>query len=130
MNLVLEKFPNFRKSWQEHLNWWGGDKPGFGNDMSAFYRYVHELLVKDPSTLEIKEIFSFIEFLMQEGDQSVGDVTATCFLENLINAVAWKTIPASSFVPLLGEKSREYCKGWDEFCGDKTEGLWSDIEKK
>jgi len=36
---------------------------------------------------------------------------------------SWKTISSLSFVGLLGSKSKEYCKGWDEFTGVKTEGL-------
>lgn len=60
---------------------------------------------------------------MLEGNDKVRDAVATCFLENLINAVAWGRIPSSSFIHLLGEESKKYYKAWDEFTGVKTEGL-------
>jgi hypothetical protein len=89
--------------------------------MFEFTDYVSDL-IEQGETKDLPRIFTFIEKLIVEGDQDVKDAAATCFLENLIN-YSDNTIPASSFVPLLGPKSRDYCKGWDEFTGVKTEGL-------
>jgi hypothetical protein len=33
-------------------------------------------------------------------------------------------IPYERFIPYLGEKSKEYCRAWDEFTGVKSPGLW------
>jgi hypothetical protein len=124
MDLILKKFPGFKAAWQEHLNWWGGDISGLSNDMSAFSDYALSLLKSNKHDQEIKHIFIFIEQLVADGDQAVRDAAATCFLENLINATSWGRISASSFAHLLGTKSKNYCKAWDEFTGVKTEGLW------
>lgn len=124
IKLILQKFPGFQNAWQEHLDWWGKETPGFCNDMAAFSRYTIMLLKEKKNEQQLKEIFAFIEELMNVGTIEVKEAVATCFLENFINAVAWGRIPASSFVYLLGEESKKYCKAWDEFTGVKTEGLW------
>lgn len=123
MNLVLQKFPSFQKMWQEHLDWWEGEAPGFSNDMSVFSDYVLELLKVDNNSEEVREIFIFVEYLLNNGEQSVKNATKTCFLENLINATSWKRINALDFVDLLGVKSKKYCQAWDDFTGIKTDGL-------
>lgn len=129
MNTILKKFPGFEKKWQEHLAWWGEDVPGLSNDMSSFSDYILELLQNDEHADELKEIFAFIEELMTDGSKEVQEAVATCCLENLINATSWDRISASSFVHLLGKESKEFCKGWDEFTGAKTAGLWADNDK-
>ncbi len=126
MNLILQKFPSFNDAWEKHLAWWENDKPGLCNDISVFSRYVIELIQKGESEEKLKEIFTFVEKLMNEGSQKVQEAVATCFLENLINATSWETISPASFVNLLGPESKEYCKAWDEFTKVKTAGLWDD----
>lgn len=126
IRLILEKFPDFKEMWQEHLDWWGEDTPGFSNDMAVFSEYTIKVLQKEHKIPELKVIFQFIEALMHEGTGTVKDAAATCFLENLINATSWGTVSPSSFVHLLGKESIKYCKAWDEFTGVKTKGLWDD----
>lgn len=123
MKLVLDKFPGFQNAWQVHVEWWEGEEAGFCNDMSAFSIYTRDLIKHGKSHEEVKNIFDFIEELVVSGTEEVQTVATTCFLENLINAVDWGRIPASSFVHLLGKESREYCKAWDKFTGVETEGL-------
>ena len=98
--------------------------PGF-SIMVEFSHYIKDILAKNDAANRdaIKLAFELAEKFMIEGDDSVKNAVATCFLENLINAVAWGDISAMSFVNLLGEGSRKYCKAWDEFTGVKTEGL-------
>lgn len=122
MQLILKNFPNFEVEWQEHLAWWDGDPAGLSNDMAAFSRYVLGLLKKNQHNEETQEIFIFVEKLLIEGDEAVGNAAATCFLENLINAISWGRVPAN-FIYLMGPESKKYCKAWDDFTGVKTEGL-------
>lgn len=88
------------------------------------YLFAERLLNTEPNNPILVKIFDFIEMLMCEGDQIVGDCAATCFLENLVNYAGHGSVQASSFIPLLGPESREYCKGWDKFTGVQTPGLW------
>jgi hypothetical protein len=121
MQLILNKFPGFQERWQKHLDWWEGEEAGLCNDMSQFSRYVTELIV-DKQLDNLPQIFDFIEILMIDGDLDVQNAAATCFLENLINITS-ETIPASSFISLLGAESRDYCKAWDDFTGVQTVSL-------
>lgn len=75
--------------------------------------------------LGIKKIFDFVEFLLCNGDESVQNGAATCFLEHLFN-IDEAGIKFKTFYPYLGKNSVDYCRGWDEFCGMRTEGLWDD----
>jgi hypothetical protein len=130
MKMILEYFPKFQEKWQEHLDWWEGESAGLCNDMAEFSHYIRDLILRKDNKNEeaIKLAFILIERLMVEGTEEVQTAAATCFLENLINAVSWERISAESFVHLLGKESKAYCRAWDEFTGVKTEGLWIDEE--
>lgn len=123
--IILQTFPEFKKIWEkEIIESWGGES----NDsviMIEFSRYIKNMIAKNDIADQscIKLAFELAEKLMNEGASAVQDAVATCFLENLINAVAWGDIPPTSFIHLLGEESKKYCKAWDEFTGVKTEGL-------
>lgn len=126
IELMLEKFPDFEKAQKEYMALFGEDS-GISGNMSAFSHYVIDLIEQNKINKDdLNKIFNFIEELMEEGTDTVKDAVATCFLENIINATSWGAIPASSFVPLLGKKSKEFCKAWDEFTGVKTDGLWDE----
>jgi hypothetical protein len=100
--------------------------PGACSDMFAFTNYVTDLIIENKNHDELKSIFEYVEFLLNQGDAEVKEAVATCFLENLINSAASNDISSLKFVNLLGKESKEYCKAWDEFSGTKTEGLWDD----
>ena len=68
------------------------------------------------------EIFAMAEEFLVSGSQELKDATATCFLENLLNATP-ERLNATSFVPLLGPVSQDYCHAWDTFTGVKTPGI-------
>jgi hypothetical protein len=122
MRLVLERFPAFEERWRAHLEYWEGETPGVCTDLSEFGQYVSDLIAAG-ETSDLPEVFALIEELMTEGSTRVHEAAATCFLENLQNYVSSGLIPAESFVHLLGEKSRAYCRAWDEFTGVPTPGL-------
>lgn len=127
IEMVLNNFPGFRNSedWKYCCSLFEDREMSTHGIMSAFSTFIEDkIALNDMSFFELKRTFTFIEKLLVHGDASVQEGVATCFLENLINATSWGTIHASSFVPYLGKKSVEYCKGWDEFTGVKTEDLW------
>jgi len=126
--IMLKEFPEFVASseWYSYLDFWkdSDNKPGLCSKFSEFSLFTMRLLNEDPSQNILIKIFKFIERMLEEGDQIVGDCAATCFLENLINHASHGSVQASSFIPLLGLKSREYCKAWDKFTGVQTPRLW------
>lgn len=122
MNFILDMVPEFKPAWQAHLDFWGEDEAGLSNDISAFASF----FISDVTKLSIEkrqEIFLFAEKCLKEGDAFVKDAVATCFLENLLNAVSDETISSESFIPYLGEEAIAFCKSWDEFTGINTPGL-------
>ncbi len=135
MDLISEKFPEFAPIWNSYkleyeisseeifgiTPFWGDTS--FAGGMSKFSDYVINLLIqKNPNPSLIEEIFTYIEFLLVNGDEDVQTVVATCFLENILN-VTPEQIDPKRFVAYLGIESRKYCRAWDEFTGVKTEGL-------
>lgn len=99
--------------------------------------YVNELVKSSSVTTagELK-IFEYIEEQRQkyhdvkeDNDESDFDnAICTCFLENLLNHASAGDVDYDRFIPLLGPKSREYCKAWDQFTGVRSPGLWTDEE--
>ncbi|MBK7896330.1 MAG: hypothetical protein IPJ90_15935 [Anaerolineaceae bacterium] len=122
MQIILQKVPQFTEHWEKHLAYWEGDERGPCIDISSFSDYVISLII-DEDLSQLPRIFDLMERFIVEGEETVGNVVTTCFLENIINRTG-ATIDPKSFVHLLGPQSRIYCQAWDEFTGMKTEGLW------
>ncbi len=72
---------------------------------------------------QAKNLFDLIEKFIVNGNENVADAACTCFIENLQNYCGSNGFEGSHFVSLLGSKSRDYAKAWNEFTGVKTEGL-------
>ncbi len=141
---VIEKFPDLQKSkhWEDYYLYYLEEEEykycakaeKLSGLMTALGMYVSYILNQQEivleKQLELKEIFLLIEFFLNEGDQDVQNAAATCFLEGLINFVSHgRIVPERLTSYLIGEKSIEYCKAWDEFTGVKTPGLWSEGEE-
>jgi hypothetical protein len=123
--MLFQKYPDLNKTWDDYRDFWDVDPSTGYHYMTAFTFYVIEVMRENKNDTLLKDIFNFAELLMVDGSPEVNEAVATCFLENLINNAAGGRI-STSFVFLLGPESKAYCRGWDEFCGDKTEGLWDD----
>lgn len=119
---ILIKFPGFSSMWNDHMNQYDRVSPGLCLDITIFSNYVIRL-IQEGSSSNLNDIFNVVEDFIVNGDEEVGDAITTCFLENLINVTGTR-ISADSYINLLGEKSKEYCKAWDIFTGIKTNGLW------
>ena len=123
---LKEKFPEFIPYWEAELSLW--DDEGMFAIFSPFAAYTRELITAN-NPIQLKRIFENIEFLLTEGDESVQSGVATVFLEDLMNKDP-DEIKFSSICQYLGKESIAYCRAWDEFCGVRTEGLWTDEEKR
>lgn len=120
LKTLFNLFPPFEKYRAEEIAGVWGEDLGIYMDMAIFSHYIIDLIANDSKKHNQKEIqltFILIERLINEGTDDVQEAATTCFLENLVNAIAWQTIPASSFVNLLGPESKKYCKAWDAFTG-------------
>lgn len=133
---LIKEFPEFLPIWDSYKSeykildeevcgitpFWG-DTSFFGG-MAKFSDYVSDLLKENEvNSMQISRIFSFMEYLLVNGDQDVKNGVTTCFLENILNQTP-EQIDPNKFVQHLGIESKKYCQAWDEFSGIRTEGLW------
>lgn len=101
---------------------------------SGLTNYVIDELIKknENITQEEIDIYNFIEeirikyseFPENTDEYDFDNAACTCFLENLLNRASAGRILYNRFIPYLGEKSKEFCRAWDEFTGVKSPGLW------
>src|SRR5690348_1412938 len=124
INLLKEKFPKFIPYWEAEIALWG-DR-GMMAQMLPFSKYAIDV-IKSNNTIEIKNIFDLVEFLLCNANQSVQNGVATVFLEYLL-AKDPDEIKFRNFHQYLGIKSIDYCRVWDKFTGVKTDGLWDDLD--
>jgi len=89
--------------------------------MSILSQFVIERLVNYEYD-HITELFAMTEEFMISDSEDLQNATATCFLENLLNATP-ERLDSASFVSLLGPESKEYCRAWDTFTGVKASGI-------
>ena len=137
--VLMSKFPNFAKSESllEELEFYNeGEYVNIHSVFTGLTNYITRELVPQHEIVSDEEvaIYQFVEEVCQKyGDYPedtdeylLDNAACTCFLESLINRASWGGIPYNRFVPYLGEKSREFCRAWDEFTGVKTPGLWDE----
>ena len=121
---LLSLCPDFAEWWDDESDLWTEENGSFTvrGVFAVFSHYIADKLGRgnDP---HLVAVFKYVESQLTEDDCELDNAATTCFLENLMNRVPEKIRPAN-LVPLLGPKSRRFCRGWDEFCGVKTEGLW------
>ena len=135
--ILMERFPNFAKSisLKETIELSISDD-GIVSACTVFTgltRYVFNDLIKkyQAITQEELDIYAFVEeirvkFSHYSDTTDEGDfdgAACVCFLENLQNRAGRDGFEYSRFIPYLGEKSKEFCRAWDEFTGVKSPGL-------
>jgi hypothetical protein len=132
--ILIEKFPALKdtEDWKDYYLIINPeeDPAKIHPLLTVLGRYVENELNKTFSTENLKDIFLLIEFFLNEGEPSVQSAASTCFLENLINYTAWGDLKPDQFIHYLGQKSKKFCKKWDEFTGVATPGLWEKGEFK
>lgn len=122
MDYILDHVPEFEGHWTSHLKSYDSANVGLCLDVASFATFVILLLESHKEELNEK-IFLTVENLMTTGDREVVAAVSTCFLENLLNRASTGSIDYSSFVGFLGQRSREFCKEWDQFTGVFSDGL-------
>lgn len=134
---VMSKFPNFANSLslRETIELYSdGSSISIYTVFTGLTNYVVDELIKKNETITQEEldVYQFVEEVRQKyshfpqdtSEYDLDNASCTCFLENLINRASAGRISYDRFIPYLGEKSKEYCRAWDEFTGVKSPGLW------
>lgn len=128
MNEIAEYEKQFSSLVPEFNSYWDSENCyiNHGADSTVhgvFIAFGHLVCKKleDNSLDNASAIFAFIEKAIMNGGASA-NAACTCFLESVLNRTP-ATIKPELFVSLLGEKSKEYCKAWNEFTGVSVEGI-------
>jgi hypothetical protein len=121
---LLKLCPEFYKTWQDEAYLWTDEDDGTFTHCGVFAAFSHHIadILKTTEQPQLESVFRYVEICMNDNDD-VGRAAATCFLENVMNRTP-ELIDPGQFVPLLGPKSKDYCRAWDQFCGVRTAGLW------
>ncbi len=121
---LISLCPDFAPAWDDEAYLWTADD-GSISPLGVFAAFSHYIAARLSirANPELQTVFDYVESKLTGDDSEVDNAACTCFLENLMNRVP-ESIPPQHLVPLLGPKSREFCRAWDRFCGVKTEGLW------
>ncbi len=122
----LETFtPGFSVVWEkwmeEDLEFGDGTKP---SEHSVFLEYSH-FIAKNLDDLDVKRkitLFEYVEATLKSNNDNLSNAIATCLLENLVQM--YTLYKPENYFPFLGEESKAYSQGWDDFNGRRTKGLW------
>ncbi|BBJ23061.1 DUF7674 family protein [Candidatus Nitrotoga sp. AM1P] len=109
--------PTFSSCWKDYINYWEQEDPGISNDILCYVNYFVENF-SDLTIEQRKATLEIVENGLTYGDSSVKDALATCFLEALITAIDLKKIDFNT-INLLGNKSTEYCRAWNDFSNEE-----------
>lgn len=112
---LLALRPDFQPWWDDERELWTHDDGEFTTHgvFAVFSHFVADRLSRGPA-LELAAVFKYVESKLDNEDSEVSNAACTCFLENLMNRVP-KIIAPAALVPLLGPKSRQFCREWDEW---------------
>jgi hypothetical protein len=124
VNYILQNIPEYNLSWKHHSENLGADNT-IGLTMIDFLHFTITQ-IEERNLQILPRIFYLIEELMKSKDEELTTITATIFLEGLINNSSHgpDIVPYSVYIPLLGPESRDFCRELDRFWGSQTPGLW------
>jgi len=111
----LEICADFRKQWEEHLEYWGKDERGMYNDIAEFAHFIVDSY-KDGKTEKFPEVFKQIESYLVNGDEKVKEIISIGLLEDIQNIASHEEHGYEVFEKWLGPVSKKY---WKEI-----EALW------
>jgi len=109
---ILTKIPEYEDSWQKHLEYWkDNDNRTIGLDIANFLDFTI-IEIENKRYNLLPKIFEVIEELIEYGDEDIDYAATIMFLEGLIFTSEHQpdTVAHKIFVPLLGPKSKEFCK--------------------
>lgn len=131
MKYVLQVIPEYKKDWEEHLDYWKDEKRTVGLDLYSFLDFTVKQIEKNNTEI-LPKIFNIIEKLNVYGDESVQDAASMKFLEGLTNTSgnAPERVPYESYINLLGPESKDFCRRLDKLWRSPTPGLWTEEEIK
>lgn len=109
--ILIKKFPELERNYRNEVSWQEGDETGshvvYGDVLNP---YIIECISKE-NTNKLKEIFKFIEYLLDSGDDYASNVISVSVLESVLYTV----FNDKKVFSLLGNKSRKVVEEFIKF---------------
>src|SRR5687768_12945911 len=102
----LEVCPAFRRQWEEHLAYLGGEAAGEYNDMSELALFVVESYVRGDMSC-LPPIFALIESILETGDAEQQQMVSVGLLESIQIRSTHEKFGPDAFLPYLGTHSHD-----------------------
>ncbi len=100
--------------WEKHLEFWGGEVPGFYNDIAIIADYVVDRYEKG-TTNDFPAIFEAVEKIISHSTHPAKELAVIGFLEGVQNAALSKKFGPKPFIKWLGPESRQACQELNDF---------------
>jgi hypothetical protein len=107
---LLAAAPGFQAAWQEYLKSWDREDRGIYTDAGEFAHYVVRSYA-DGNTAEFNAIFTTLETILREGDDTARDAATIGVLEDIQTIASNRPFGAAAFEGWLGPLSRQ---AWEE----------------
>lgn len=119
---LVRTAPNLRVEFESLVKEWSPEEPPLTVMFAELGRGLcrHAPVASDA---ELIEICAAIEDLILRGEETVQNAVATGLLEAMLAESSTGSFDMSILAGFLGAESKAYCRAWDEFTGNKTEGL-------
>lgn len=83
INSLLEACPDIDSEWQEHLDFWDGDIPGFYNDISVIVHYVLSKY-RDNNFQDLENVALVVDLGLNSGNPETSELALIGFLEGIL----------------------------------------------
>jgi len=120
-DMIAEVNATYRHSIQSFLQEWEPDEPGICLILSQISDVTVQFFQSDKMDI-VKNVFEVVEALLVNGDNTVKNAAATCFLENILHRVPQEVSP-NALRLVLGPQSLYYCREWNKFTNVSVEGF-------
>ncbi len=118
MELILQEFPAFQQSWDEHLASWSPliTRP-IALDIAEFADFALEL-IQTGTNGELDRLATIIEQILGEGDAVVNYTFRMIFLKHIAKHSNKNGVPIDRLTSKLQPITLYYCRALDIFWGD------------
>jgi len=110
---LAESSPLFSSFWQAQEAEWEEDGGIPSTVLFGDFAFEVSKEIDRLAPVELTSLFATLEYLLVHGNQQVGEIIATGFLEALLAAVGNGELDIEKVKPYLGPESVEYCVAWD-----------------
>lgn len=119
---LLKAADHIQEAYESLVEEWSPDTPPSTIVFSTLGRSLCSHASSSPES-ELVETWNTIEDLVMYGDETVKNAVTTGLLEVMLAESSAGRFDMSTLLRFLGPETKAYCRSWDAFTGNKTEGF-------